>query len=458
MDQFQKELQEAYRAAQTGEVPQPDPNSSYGKFDFTSDNQEQANQPMGGQKPPGLEQFSHEEIMKMYKEIAKGNVPEELKGVYQETYNDKDGNPIIDKEGGATIQPNAGFVVKTQDDQGGKVFVNMTHHELVEGFSQKKIPKEDQAKFETDEGLRVPLSLGSVREDRDKKGDPVQVYDFIWNTETVKKAQRDPGFRQVVVELAFNYIKQRFDRDLDFRFTIPKMKYKGDTIQYQRIKAKKAPKISEVEMTDEERARMEQQAFEEQKRREALREKEPKWKLYNILSKNLNRDMAKQEFLTKLIKDAYENDFQGDDQDRWNHLLENFEMKEQMDVFEEYDGLNQEDAEGVLMVVYFPLLTRGHAIQCHVLSDEYIQIQVPNIYYLALGLPIKVDQSTTKCFFDCKLRRLFVHIDRKIEEVPEPIEVSAPVEEEEKPEENLEEDIIEIDTDEHFGRGNTGKK
>ena len=85
---------------------------------------------------------------------------------------------------------------------------------------------------------------------------------------------------------------------------------------------------------------MEQQAFEEQKRREALREKEPKWKLYSIMSKNLNEEMAKQEYLTKLIKDAYENDFQGDDQDRWNHLLENFKMREQLDVFEEYDGLN----------------------------------------------------------------------------------------------------------------------
>jgi len=103
----------------------------------------------------------------------------------------------------------------------------------------------------------VPLSLGSVREDRDKKGDPVQVYDFIWNTDTVKKGQRDPGFRQVIVELAFNYIKQKFDRDLDYRFTIPKMKYKGDTIQFQRIKAKKQAKITEVELTEEEKRAME---------------------------------------------------------------------------------------------------------------------------------------------------------------------------------------------------------
>lgn len=47
-------------------------------------------------------------------------------------------------------------------------------------------------------------------------------------------------------------------------------------------------------------------------------------------------------------------------------------------------------------------------------------------------------------------------------EVPEPIEEIDDLQpiEEEKPvvEENEDEEIIEIDTDEHFGRGNTGKR
>ena len=33
-----------------------------------------------------------------------------------------------------------------------------------------------------------------------------------------------------------------------------------------------------------------------------------------------------------------------------------------LDVFEEYDGMNDEEAEGLLLEVTFPLLTRGHAI------------------------------------------------------------------------------------------------
>lgn len=120
----------------------------------------------------------------------------------------------------------------------------MTHHSLVDGIEERPVPAEDAKKYGTAEvGLRIPLSLGNVREDRDKKGEPVQVFDFIWNSDTVKLAQKDASFRMQMIELAFTYVQQKFGKTLDLRFTIPKMKYKGSTIQYQRIKAKKGPKI-----------------------------------------------------------------------------------------------------------------------------------------------------------------------------------------------------------------------
>lgn len=106
------------------------------------------------------------------------------------------------------------------------------------------------------------------------------------------------------------------------------------------------------------------------------------------------------------------------------------------------------------MVVHLPLLTRGHAIQCHLLSDTYLQVQVPNLYYVALGLPIKAETQEVSSYFDCKIRRLFVHITKKrVEIASEP----GVVEEPEQVEENLDDDVIEIDTDDHFGRGETGK-
>lgn len=87
--------------------------------------------PTRGQKPPELEGYTHEQIMELYKQIQAGNIPQELLNI--DKFTDKNGKPIIDDEGGATIQPLAGFVVKTKDQSGQKIFVNMTHHDLIEG-------------------------------------------------------------------------------------------------------------------------------------------------------------------------------------------------------------------------------------------------------------------------------------------------------------------------------------
>ena len=108
--------------------------------------------------------------MAMYEKLAAGQMPQ-VDNI--EKYNDADGNPIIDEEGGAVIQPVAGFVIKTKDHTGCKVFVNFTSHDLVEGLEEKAVTEEDQAKLgSSDRGIRIPLSLGGVREDRDKKGEP----------------------------------------------------------------------------------------------------------------------------------------------------------------------------------------------------------------------------------------------------------------------------------------------
>jgi len=163
----------------------------------------------------------------------------------------------------------------------------------------------------------------------------------------------------------------------------------------------------------------------------------------------------------------------GDENDRWTYLTEKFEMKEQYEVFEEYDGLNQEDASGLLFVVTLPMLARGHAIQCHVLSDQFVQVQVPNLYNLLLGLPFLVNTETVKTFFDCKIRRLFIHLEKREDDtapVPEDddLEADADLEvfeevapkQEAKVEATADDDdgVEVIDTDVHFGRGETGKR
>ena len=102
------------------------------------------------------------------------------------------------------------------------MFINMTHHPCVDPFEEKAITKEQQEEHNAAEkGLRIPLSLGTLREETDKKGDPAQVIDIIWAPQTVEKAKKDAAFRQVMVELGFNYILQKYNIELDLRYTVP---------------------------------------------------------------------------------------------------------------------------------------------------------------------------------------------------------------------------------------------
>lgn len=112
----------------------------------------------------------------MYHQIMNGGViPEDLTKVYKEKYVDANGNPIIDKEGGAIVQPKEGFVIKTKDlNSGVKIFINITSHDLIEPIGEKSIPASEAAQYGAAEtGLRIPLSLGNIREERDKKGEAV---------------------------------------------------------------------------------------------------------------------------------------------------------------------------------------------------------------------------------------------------------------------------------------------
>lgn len=157
-------------------------------------------EPQGQRKPlpPSLQGYSQAQITQMAQALAKGEMTPELEKLYERVAKGlgPDGKPQMDEEGGVTIQPEPGFVVKSKNQHGGKVFVNMTKHEIVDPFENKPIPQQDQEKFNTGEqGLRIPLSMGEMREEFDKKGEPAQVFDVIWAPATVEQCMKEPAFR-----------------------------------------------------------------------------------------------------------------------------------------------------------------------------------------------------------------------------------------------------------------------
>lgn len=49
----------------------------------------------------------------------------------------------------------------------------MTSHEIIDPFEERPVPLEQQKEHGTAEtGMRIPLSLGTVREESDKTGAP----------------------------------------------------------------------------------------------------------------------------------------------------------------------------------------------------------------------------------------------------------------------------------------------
>ena len=53
-----------------------------------------------------------------------------------------------------------------------------------------------------------------------------------------------------------------------------------------------------------------------------------------IIHPRFNAMFADLAYLKNLIKDSFENDCVGDDNDRWAYLQNNFQLKEQFDVLE----------------------------------------------------------------------------------------------------------------------------
>lgn len=156
------------------------------------------------------------------------------------------------------IRPVPGFVVKTRGKkrvQGiaeaveSKYFLNVCSHEAVGELAMAK-QLDDQGKEV--EGVRVPVSIGPEREDEDNKGDKCFVIDCVVNPKVLE------GDRDALCDLAIAYAEQKYELELDRKFKLPRLKYKGSQVVSQWIRDdSKRPTITEVEETPQQPVRAE---------------------------------------------------------------------------------------------------------------------------------------------------------------------------------------------------------
>ena len=81
------------------------------------------------------------------------------------------------------------------------------------------------------EALRFPLSMAEPRMDLDRQGGRCTTVDCTLNIDVLRQAQGVRALKAFLIELALGWVGQKHKMQLDPKFKLPKMKYKGETVQ-----------------------------------------------------------------------------------------------------------------------------------------------------------------------------------------------------------------------------------
>ncbi|CAD8201092.1 unnamed protein product [Paramecium octaurelia] len=293
----------------------------------------------------------------------------------------KDIQEYLDQEGGMMIEPTPHFVLKAFDQNGEKVFFNVTAHSVVDAPEEKQL-----IDYNNEVGIRVPMSVGSIKEDHDVKGDTCKVIDLVINPTVATNLISDDNLKTFFCQLVQTYVDQKYKLKLQDKFISLKMKYKGKSIQFQRVKGKKPPKVqvidekpnqSPVQNNDDEDEteqirKRQREEFEKQSmstQPPAFVTQEPEWELYLIYPNN-------------------EQEYDGD---------------------LDYNAIKQYRFQ-----ILTPLLITGKAIKLKV-DEEQFQMVAGKFYKISLRFPSKINKSSVKALFLTEKRTLWISADVKKE-------------------------------------------
>ncbi|RKO99066.1 hypothetical protein CXG81DRAFT_15072 [Caulochytrium protostelioides] len=155
------------------------------------------------------------------------------------------------------VTPVAGFVVKTRllEASGAypaqlKLFVNVCHSPEIpapplasDAEIQAAIAAGDPARY------KVPLSLSALQSDRDRAGKTCLIIDAAVHSRVYAMANRDPGFRHFLIQLALQWIEQKHTLPLDMDYVLPKAAKKG-AISVHTIHRPKRPHIELMDSSE----------------------------------------------------------------------------------------------------------------------------------------------------------------------------------------------------------------
>lgn len=138
------------------------------------------------------------------------------------------------------IHPSPGYVIKTSVNGEKKAFINICKNDKIGK------PSSVPAKNSEAPGIQwsIPYCQAPPREDIDKNRNRCLVYDVIFHPDTLRLANRNNRFRNLVNDTAVSAVEDSFKIQLDKKnLKFPKLQYKG---MKQPVVIRKKSKCSEV--------------------------------------------------------------------------------------------------------------------------------------------------------------------------------------------------------------------
>ena len=351
-------------------------------------------------------------MMKQYYQKLMNN-PTELQNTLNQL---KEGKDQIDAEGGITITPDEYCCVKTTDETGQKIFLNLCSSDKVDPPAEQHI-----LEMNNQQGVRIPLSLSEKYEDFDVHGNICQVYDAIFNPGVLKKTEVEPMVLNFLVSILAGRIKERFKKNIntDKFVRLKNLKYKGKSVRSQRIRARKV-KIDEIinntnekdekKLNDNNDRHINNNIANEINKEVNEKGKTPNWNLLIIKTNNLTGKLFKE--IDSIVRD---NVLGNNGRINYN-LMTNFD-RENPD-YEYYNGYNCNpgSGNGFLLCIQMDLLGKSSGIRIN-LCDENMTLYCGKLYSLEINLPYKINSKNAKSIFNIESKVLYIYMPFYIKDI-----------------------------------------
>ena len=351
-------------------------------------------------------------IIKQYYQKLMNN-PAELQNTLNQL---KGGKDQVDAEGGITITPDEYCCIKTTDETGQKIFLNLCSSDKVDPPAEQHI-----LEMNNQQGVRIPLSLSEKYEDFDVHGNICQVYDAIFNPGVLKKTEVEPMVLNFLVSILAGRIKERFKKNInsDKFVRLKNLKYKGKSVRSQRIRARKV-KIDEIinntnekddkKLNNNNNGQINNNIANEINKEVNEKGKTPNWNILIIKTNNLTGKLFKE--IDSIVKD---NVLGNNGRINYN-LMTNFD-RENPD-YEYYNGYNCNPGagNGFLLCIQMDLLGKSSGIRIN-LYDENMTLYCGKLYSLEINLPYKINSKNAKSIFNIESKVLYIYMPFYIKDI-----------------------------------------